>query len=182
MFLGLIAEPPGRDARPVRHGNGAHASQQWRGCGPTAPRYPGFPQMPPQTMGAQQLLGALGSQAPPKGMHTGGKAGHDPPKVEEGSGLWSWMLPPPGPESPNVLSESDSVVYLISPPWVSRILNTSLTPGSSTSSTTTPNSTSPNTLLVAVPQIQRASDGPVGLHPGPRYAVMLVQCTFSGGV
>src|SRR5256885_11933533 len=55
----------------------------------------------------------------------------------------------------NVWSESDSVVYLISPPWVSRILNTSLTPGSPTSSTTTPNSTSPNMLLVA--EIGRAS-------------------------
>src|SRR5438128_423675 len=136
-------------------------------------------------LGAQQLLGALGSQVPSTGMHAGAKAGHDPPKeVEEGSGLWSWMLPPPGPEPSNVWSESDSVVYLISPPWVSRILNTSLTPGSPTSSTTTPNSTSPNMLLVAVPQIQRVveSDGPFGLHPGPPYAVMLVKCTFSGGV
>ena len=40
-------------------------------------------------------------------------AGHEPPKSPEvdGLGLWSWMLPPPGPGPPNVWSESPSVVY-----------------------------------------------------------------------
>src|SRR5438105_14808886 len=78
---------------------------------PAALRYPGVWQMLEalQNMGAQQFC-AFWSQVSPAALHTGAKAGHDPPKVEEGLGLWSWMLPPPLPEPPNVWSESDSVV------------------------------------------------------------------------
>src|SRR3989442_8670948 len=68
-----VATSKSRRSSPV-----THLREQWRGCGPTAPRYPGPGQKPEelQTTPALQQdalgVGVLGPQAPKSGMHDGG--------------------------------------------------------------------------------------------------------------